>query len=269
MEWPRSQRRGREPDALHRSAVKLQSAMLITVTRLLPRRLSSRQGEQSPVLRLISVFSEWTETLLPKGISCNSTSSRCRSETQPGPKSVHKPAGHFAETPSNTASDNRVPKPLRSPGGCTSTCQVTSLTLKSLKTSPYLENLGISRIDARWQALIRPERSPFLGHLLLAADADFCGSLNTSRSSNFLLIFFYHPPPHLWSYVRGKALPGNFLQRTSRGNRSSIRRTRHLSFPWRQADALKVPGSGPLHFHSRATLVRCFCGKLPAQGLIN
>ena len=195
MEWPRSQRRGREPDALHRSAVKLQSAMLITVTRLLPRRLSSRQGEQSPVLRLISVFSEWTETLLPKGISCNSTSSRCLSETQPGPKSIHKPAGHFAETPSNTASDNRVPKPLRSPGGCTSTCQVTSLTLKSLKTSPYLENLGISRVDARWQALIRPEGSPFLGHLLLAADADFCGSLNTSRSSNFLLIFFYHPPP--------------------------------------------------------------------------
>lgn len=29
MEWPRSQRRGREPDALHRSAVKLQSAILI------------------------------------------------------------------------------------------------------------------------------------------------------------------------------------------------------------------------------------------------
>ena len=101
------------------------------------------------------------------------------------------------QTPSNATSDDRVPRPLRSPGGCTSTCQVTSLTLKSLKTSSYLENLGISRVDTRWQALIRPEGSPFLGHLL-AADADFCGSLNTSRSSNFLFIFFSPTLGAMW-----------------------------------------------------------------------
>lgn len=260
MEWPRSQRRGREPDALHRSAVKLQSVILITVRKLLPQRLSSRQGEHSPVLQLISISLSKQKPIFQT--ASPATTGAAQKHNQ-GMKASTNLQGTSAQTPSNATSDDRVPRPLRSPGGCTSTCQVTSLTLKSLKTSSYLENLGMSRVDTRWQALIRPEGSPFLGHLLLAADADFCGSLNTSRSSNFLSIFFF---PHLGSYVRGKALPGNSLRRTSRGNRSSIRRTWHLSSPWRQVDALKVPGSGLLHFHSWATRVRCFCGKLPAQG---
>ena len=69
-----------------------------------------------------------------------------------------------------------------------------SLTLKSLKTSPYLNNLGISRVNTRCWALIQLEVQPFPGHLLLAPDIDLCGSPHL-ENSNFLFIFF--PPLEL------------------------------------------------------------------------
>lgn len=134
--------------------------------------------------------------------------------------------------------------------------------------SSYLNNLGISRANTRWQALIQPEVQPFVRHLLLAPSAYFVALQTEMKNSTFL--FVLAPPLEL---LERKDFAGSLSLRIIEYKQTPHEEdTASLSVPWRQGDACgrllgeqQVTGRGPLQFFSQATILRCFCGKLPAQ----
>lgn len=140
-------------------------------------------------------------------------------------------------------------------------CQITLMTLGSLQTSSHRDNLGISRANARWQALTQPEVQPFIRHFLLAPHADFRGSPNRKGNQDFP--FCLCPTSRTASKKRLK----KFSLKKPSGNRSLISSP---AFPHRARCTLlgeqQATGSSLLPSWSQATVLRCFRGKLPAQG---
>lgn len=143
------------------------------------------------------------------------------------------------------------------------------MTLESLKTSAYLNNLGISRGIARWQALMQPEVQRFVWYLLLALDADFCGSPNWNGKQYFP--FHLYPTSRTaWEerlcqeplskehQMETDPIPGGHCTCLSRGDRWT-----HAAGFWERSESLAAAFCSSVHRQPRSGAFVASCQLKP------
>lgn len=135
--------------------------------------------------------------------------------------------------------------------------QITSMTPRSFQTSSPKNNLGTSRLSQKCNLSF--DTFCWL-HMLTS------GALQTERENRTSLSVFV-PPLEL---LQRKDPFEKLSLRKPSENRSLIRSSRQPCLsPQRQVHASGEAishWSGLLQSLSQATILRCFCGKLPAQG---